>query len=69
MNRRQPTPNSGQVHQSVAVRELVDRDSDYDTSSTAWALFDRQMTEQFAQLERRMQHYFTPVAIRKGLGR
>ncbi len=69
MNRRQPTPPSGQVHQSVAVRELVDRDSDYDTSTTAWAEFDRRMTEEFASLEQRFRHYFTPVAIRQGLGR
>ena len=69
MNRRHPTPPSGQAQQSVAVRELIDRDSDYDTSSSAWVEFDRRMTEQFATLERQMQHYFTPVAIRKGLGR
>ncbi len=66
---RQPSQSSGQVHQSVAVRELIDHDSDYDTSTTAWVAFDRRMTKQFADLERRLAHYFTPVAIRKGLGR
>jgi hypothetical protein len=69
MNQRQPPPSSGHLHQSVAVRELIDRDSDYDTTSSAWVEFDRRMTEQFAELEQRLQHYFTAVAVRKGLGR
>ncbi|HUE71635.1 MAG TPA: hypothetical protein VMP01_12185 [Pirellulaceae bacterium] len=69
MNRHHPTLPSEQVHPSVAVRELISRDSDYDTSSSAWGEFDHRMTEQFATLELQMRHYFTPVAIRKGLGR
>jgi hypothetical protein len=69
MSHRQPSQTSGQVHQSVAVRELIDHDSDYDTSTTAWVAFDRRMTKQLDDLERRLAHYFTPVAVRKGLGR
>jgi hypothetical protein len=69
MNRYKPTQPSGQVHSSVAVRELIDRDSDYDTSTTAWAEFDRRMTAQLDALERRLHRYFTPVACRKELGR
>jgi hypothetical protein len=69
MNRRELTQSSGQVHASVAVRDLIDRDSDYDTSTTAWTEFDRRITDQLAQLEHRLHRYFTPVACRKEVGR
>ena len=69
MNRRELKQPSGQVHASVAVRELIDRDSDYDTSTTAWTEFDRRITDQLAQLEQRLHRYVTPVARRKELGR
>ena len=69
MNRRQPNSPAGQVEHAVAVHELVTHDSDYDTSSSAWVEFDRRMTEQFAELEQRLQRYFTPIAIRQSLGR
>lgn len=69
MDRRQTAPPSGQVQHSVAVGELAASDKDYDTSSTAWAAFDAGMTEQLADLERRLHHYFTPAATRKSLGR
>ena len=69
MNRRDFHNSSEHSQQSVAVRELVGRESDYDTSTSAWAAFDRKMSEQFAQLEKQFEQYFTPLAIRKGLGR
>lgn len=69
MNRRHPSPSSEPVQHSVAV-DLVDRDhEELDTSTTAWAEFDRQMSEQFAALEQQLQRYFTPQATRKELGR
>ncbi|HZL89608.1 MAG TPA: hypothetical protein VFB96_14685 [Pirellulaceae bacterium] len=67
MNQNQPKKHSGQVQTSVALRD--DRDSDYDTSTTAWAAFDRQMTCQITQLEQQLRRYFTPTACRKDLGR
>jgi hypothetical protein len=69
MNRRQPLQTSEQVHQSVAVRELIGPASDYDTSTSAWSKFDKRMTRQLAALERRMRRYFTPVASGTELGR
>jgi hypothetical protein len=69
MNRRELKQPSGQVHANVAVRELIDRDSDYDTSTTAWAEFDRRITAQLADLETRLHRYITPAAGRKELGR
>ena len=69
MNHRHPAQNSGTVHQSVAVSELVDRPSDYDTSSSAWIAFDRCMTQQLVCLEDQMRRYFTPIAVRQDIGR
>ena len=60
---------SGHEHSAVAVRELIDHESDYDTATTAWAKFDRHMTWQLQQLERQLHQYFTPTACRRELGR
>ena len=69
MNRRLHRNTSEHSQQSVAVRELIGHECDYDTSTSSWAAFDLRMSEQFAELEERFQRYFTPVAIRQGLGR
>ena len=69
MNRRLDCNTSEPSKQSVAVRELISHECDYDISTSCWAAFDFRMSEQFAELEARFQRYFTPVAIRQGLGR
>ncbi len=70
MNSRIHQPStSDSVHSSSAIAQLIDHDSDFDTTAASWVDFDAQMTAEFAALEVKFRAYFTPTAVREEIGR